>query len=276
MVLATAAARALGVESGARLRFGEQDKPEGAWAGERLLFLDEKPAFELSFWCGTCPFLFKRREGANDKLALAALEQRLADGVDGLDDDVIDTYASLLPAGDYFPLLVELRPRLVRPLEPGDYYAEEQVATWGVETFWDLPQYPRTPYYRTFETSVDSGAHLYEFVVPMVPPSWNDAARVAEHATRLRASSRPTAVAVSTLDVCAPATLRGPDYYAHWGLTHFLLDGHHKLQAAAENDTPLRLLSLLSIAASLAQPEEVARVPELRARHRAVRSAHVA
>ena len=52
----------------------------------------------------------------------------------------------------------------------------------------------------------DSVAHLFEFVVPMVPPSWNDRARVTEHAERLATSSRPTAVAVSLLDVCEPAT----------------------------------------------------------------------
>src|SRR5205809_7342752 len=39
----------------------------------------------------------------------------------------------------------------------------------------------------------------------MVPPSWNDRARVAAHRERLTTSSRPTAVAVSLLDVCAPA-----------------------------------------------------------------------
>lgn len=114
-------------------------------------------------------------------------------------------------------------------------------------------------------------AHLFEFVVPMVPPSWNEAARVEEHAKRLEASSSPMAVAVSTLDVCAPAVDDGTDHYAHWGLTHFLLDGHHKLQAAAESGRPLRLLSLLSIDASLATAEEVGRVPELRSRTRAGR-----
>lgn len=62
-------------------------------------------------------------------------------------------------------------------------------------------------------------------------------------------SPRPTAVA--TLDVCAPAPANGQDWYAHWGLTHFLLDGHHKLAAAAAEGRAVRLLSLLAIDASL-------------------------
>ena len=272
MVLASAPARPLGVQSGARLRFGEQEKADGEWAGRRVLLLDEEPAFELSFWCGTCHFLFKRLDGANDTVSLPEVGERLAEGIRDIDEHVVGTFAALLPAGEYVPLLLQVQPRLVRPAEPGDYYSEEQVATWGIETFWGLPEYPHTPYYRTFETPVDAEAHLFEFVVPMVPPTWNDAARVEEHANRLEASSSPTAVAVSTLDVCAPAMDHGTDYYAHWGLTHFLLDGHHKLQAAAERGRPLQLLSLLSIDASLATAGNLDRVPELRSRPRATRA----
>ena len=134
-----------------------------------------------------------------------------------------------------------------------------------------LPEYPRTPYYRTYETRIDDDAHLFEFVVPMVPPSWNEAGRVAEHAAALAAGAAPTAVAVSILDVCAPAMDDGTDYYTHWGLTHFLLDGHHKMQAAAETGRPLRLLSLLSVDAGLASAEQADRIPVLRARSRAGR-----
>ena len=90
-------------------------------------------------------------------------------------------------------------------------------------------QHPRTPYYRTFETTIDAEAHLYEFVVPMVPPSWNDSARVLRRTpSGCAQSSAPTAVAVTTLDVCAPAVAAtARDWYTHWCLTHFLLDGHH-------------------------------------------------
>jgi len=254
------------------LRFGEKEKAEGAWAGRRLLFLDERPAFELSFWCGTCQFLFERQEGASETVSLAELEVQLAEGVGGLEDDVIETFAAVLPAGEYIPLLLRVEPRLVRPVEAGDYFAEEQVATWGMDSFWGLPVHPRTAYYRTFEAAVEKDAHLFEFVVPMVPPSWNDKTRVGDHRARLQTSERPTAVAVATLDVCAPATEQGSDYFAHWGLTHFLLDGHHKFQAAAESGAALQLLSLLSVDGSLASSEQIARIPELRGRARGSRS----
>ena len=255
------------------MRFGEEPKQEGTWAGRRLLLLDERPAFELSFWCGTCQFLFKRLEGANQTASLEDVGERLADGLDGIDEAIVERFAELLAQGTYVPMLLQIEPRLVLPADDDDYFANEQVATWNVEGFWGLPHYPQTPYYRTFETVVraeahmyEAEAHLYEFVVPMVPPSWNKPERVRQLAEQLARSAGPTAVAVSTLDISQPANRAGPDYYAHWGLTHFLLDGHHKLEAAAQIGKPLQLLSLLSVDASLATSEQVLSVPELLAR----------
>ncbi|SDT55489.1 hypothetical protein [Actinoplanes derwentensis] len=271
MLLAVGAARIVGNATEPRLRFVEQTKPEGAWAGRRLLTVDDVPAFELSFWCGTCQFLFERLQGATTTFSPAGTDASpagtdgLDDGTDGLDDGTIAQFASLLPEGRYQPLLLQVEPRLINPAEAGDYFAEEQVATWGLESFWGLPVYPRTSYYRTYEAAVDADAHLYEFVVPMVPPSWNERPRVIAYAAELASGTTPTAVAVSILDVCAPADEQGPDCYTHWALTHFLLDGHHKMQAAAETGHPVRLLSLLAVDAGLAEAAQVAELPALRA-----------
>ncbi len=266
MLIQAGEALTLGAAEGSWLRFGEEPKAEGAWAGRRLLFVRDRPAFELSFWCGTCQFLFRRLEGANETGSLDELADRLAVGLGGLDRDVIGAFAELLPAGSYVPMLLSVQPRLVLPAAPDDYFAVEQVDTWGLDGFWGLPEYPRTPYYRTFETAVDKESHLFEFVVPMVPPSWNDDARVGSFMELLATSGSPTAVSVSTLDVCAPAVDSGADYYRHWSLTHFLLDGHHKVEAAARSGVPVQLLTLLAVDFSLAKPEQLARVPALRSR----------
>ena len=101
------------------------------WEGPRLLTLDDEPVFELSNWCGTCPFLFRRMEGATRTVSIEALGERLSRGLDDLDGDVIEAYASVLPAARYLPLLLQVQPRLTWPALPGDYFAHEQVATWA-------------------------------------------------------------------------------------------------------------------------------------------------
>ncbi|MEV6167726.1 hypothetical protein AB0L99_05810 [Streptomyces sp. NPDC051954] len=269
--------RRLGVpEPEARLRFETELQELGSGPRRRLLVLDGKPAFELSMWCGTCQFLFQRLEGANQTLSLDAMQKRLAGRISDLDADILDAFGSLLPEGDYLPLLLRVEPRLVLPGQEGDYFSGEQVATWGPNQFWGLPEHPRTPYYRTFETVVDDTAHLYEFVVPMVPPSWNEQGRVEEYAERMARGSVPTAVAVSTLDLCRPAvSIHSTDEYEHWGLTHFLLDGHHKLAAAASAGRPVQLLSLLALGECLAGPDDHERLAALRSQPRRSRGARL-
>lgn len=267
MLLESATARTLGVdESRAALRFGEGPKAEGSFAGRRLMWLGDKAAFELTYWCGTCPITFERLEGANGTLSIAELEGNLREGITGIEPEVLAAFSELLPAGSYLPLLLRVSPRLVYPVAEDDYFAHEQVTTWGIDGFWGLPENPRTPYYRTFETRVTDEAHLFEFVVPMVPPTWNDRARVQEYVERLGTTSRPTAVAVSTLDISQPAVSDlSSDYYEHWALTHFVLDGHHKLEAAATAGEELQLLALVSVEGSLAKGSDVARLATLRA-----------
>ncbi|WP_332112961.1 hypothetical protein [Streptomyces sp. ActVer] len=79
-------------------------------------------------------------------------------------------------------------------------------------------------------------------------------------------------MAVSTPDVCEPAVGLSADHYRHWGLTHFLLDGHHKLEAAATVGRPVQLHSLLALGESLAGSEDLARLPTLRTRLRSARA----
>jgi hypothetical protein len=59
----------------------------------------------------------------------------------------------------------------------------------------------------------------------------------------------------------------GEDYYEHWVLTHFLLDGHHKIEAAASAGRPIRLLSFVNERISIAAPEDLARCPRLGRSH---------
>lgn len=97
----------------------------------------------------------------------------------------------------------------------------------------------------------------------MVPPSWYNAGRVDDYLAGERGDTG-TAVAYSIFDVLQPAVDEGEDYYEHWGLTHFLLDGHHKLEAAARGGRPIRLLSLVDERISIAAPEDVTALVQAR------------
>jgi hypothetical protein len=58
--------------------------------------VDDAPAFELSFWCGTCQFLFQRLEGATATFSLDD-GNGLADALGGIDEEVVSQFGVLLP-----------------------------------------------------------------------------------------------------------------------------------------------------------------------------------
>lgn len=244
--------------------------PGTAFAPRRLV-LRGVPVFELNLWCGTCPALFKKL-AEPEAADLGMANQRLNSGLSGIDDEVLRLYGKVLPKSEYTVLLLDLEPRLVEPGDASDYFAHEQVNTWGIDPVVGAAEDPGTPYYRTFETSVGRKRHLYEFVVPMVPPAWNDTARVDEYSAVTRGEPA-TAVAYSLLDVLQPAMDEGEDYYEHWVLTHFLLDGHHKIEAAARAGRPLRLLSLVDERISIASADELTSLVHARSQPEETKSA---
>ncbi len=209
--------------------------------------------------------------GGPEAADLGLAHERLNASLHRIDDEVLQVYGKVLPESDYTVLLLEITPRLVVPGTLFDYFTHEQVTTWGVDPAVGSPEDPGTPYYRTFEAPVGRQGHLYELVVPMVPPAWNNRRRVVGYAAAA-AVEHPTAVAYSLLDVLQPAMDEGEDYYEHWVLSNFLLDGHHKIEAAAATGRPIRLLSLVDERISIAAPEEVTTMAQARSQSQQART----
>lgn len=232
----------------------------GGWpAWDRFITLDGKKAYHIGNICGTCGFFFERLEGANGKVSPAELSKRFRVGITELDGDLLRIVADALPTGVYRTLLVKCVPRRVMPSEPGDYFREEQVALWGVDSFWGLPHYTKTEYYRTDPMSMTNSRGLFEFIVPMFPKSFLHADAVCSYMTSLSGGTTSTALALSVLDVKQPANWEGDsEINEHWCLSHYLLDGHHKTLAASELGLPISILSFLAVERGVSTHEHIA------------------
>jgi hypothetical protein len=241
-------------------RIGFVTEGGGQWAAwDRFITLDGKKAYHIGNICGTCAFVFERLPGANDKLSPTELSARLKDGLTEIGEDVVRTAMAVLPAGGYNVLLLNCAPRLVLPAKDGDYFFEEQVALWGIDGFWGLPHYTKTEYYRTDLVKMSNRRGLFEFVVPMFPKNYLHKEAISSYRNALSQGVVPTALAVSILDVKQPANWDGdPDFTEHWCLSHYLLDGHHKVFAAYELGKPVSILSFLAFEKGISTPEQVA------------------
>lgn len=245
----------------------------------RHLTLRGKRAFRLSPGCDTCAFLFERLE--SDRLSPTAVSDALASGVNLLDDALLDMASALLPGGDYGVMAIDVQPRLTSPCAADDYFSHESIDLFGLPAYSGVPDSPRIPYWRAGSMTLPPGTgawpgleatrprtidpkRFFHFLVPLEPPNWLDVDRVDHYQRMLLAGGTPAALGVSILDVRAPADTpwdKGDDpayiYAEHWCLATYLLDGHHKVQAAATSGRPVGLLAFVSRGASVASDTDV-------------------
>jgi hypothetical protein len=234
-------------------------------AGERI--------FEYGCPCGTCGILF-RKVGSTAHRLDDAESVELLGALDSVpEDEVLRRLARVLEPGLYHPTVLEGTIRLIEPGAPDDYFATDVVRLFGLEApEYEEPSGPWTSYYklgsdceleRTGRLRGPHKALVTAVVMPLHDPAQLDRDRVEHWKRQQEAGRNLTAFAVSVLDNQQPAMeVKDPTYaYAEqFLLTSCLLDGHHRVQAAAETGAPLRILSLLARDFSLAQTEDLASV----------------
>lgn len=243
-----------------RLTLGSEN-PRITVDGERMpmryLTVNGMLAYQIAYACGTCGLVLRRQPGAPGRaLSAAQVRDRLNAGLDELDPQVVAAFAAQLPRDDYLVMLLDVRPHLVAPGSASDYFATEGPACWRNGEV-DSPFEPtNTGYYRLGSRSIGAHDELFEFAVPMIGPAGLDEATTARYA---EAAGHPTAVAFGLLDIEGPWFRREQ----HWGLFHFLLDGHHKTAAAAAAGRPVRLLTFVCTGHSCATSREFRQLPGL-------------
>lgn len=231
---------------------------------DRTLSIDGVDTFYVGNVCDTCGFFFEKLTGRNCGLDLDELRMSLAKGADALNAEVLETLAQLLPKSDYTVAILDVIPELVRPYERQDYFALEDVEYQ--DEFYLVgppePHNPKTEYYRingrsglTINDDVYT-ARAFDFVVPVIAKEALDRARVEYYKDAFVRGEHPTVVALSLLDI------KGPNLNdrVHWCLAHYVLDGHHKLAAAAETGSEIGLIAFIAHEHGVSSPEHVARL----------------
>lgn len=234
-----------------------QGSAKNPWL-ERFLTINGVAGYLLAYSCGTCGLVLRRQPGTPPlQISAQAVRDRLNHGLADLDPEVIEAFGTRLPQDDYLVMLLEVRPVLVEPGSPQDYFAAEQPRLWTQDRL-DEPEGTEpanTAYYRLGDQPIGERHRLFQFAVPMQPLDTMEQTTLARYADT---GESGTAVALGVLDISGP-------YFSdreHWGLFHFLLDGHHKLLAAARSGQAVRLLSFVSTGHSPATEDQLRRLHE--------------
>ncbi|MCE5288701.1 MAG: hypothetical protein LLG14_05610 [Nocardiaceae bacterium] len=161
--------------------------------------------------------MFSRWRQAPEFAQVQDLSARLANGIDTLEAELLDIYGSLLVEGEYDVFLLRISPSLER----GDRYGTN-----------------------TARLNEDDVAN--EYVIP-IGPAQLDESRVHLYEQKTRDGVVPTAVSLGLLDSRSRRAdgTDDCDYVDEDNLIHFLLDGHHKLLAAANLGAELDVVAIV-------------------------------
>jgi hypothetical protein len=221
-------------------------------AGERV--------FEYACPCGTCGIVFRKIGTAAYRVSDTKAVQLLGN-LDAIPpQEALRNLARVLKPGSYFPSIVAGTVKLIEPGASNDYFSTDVVRLFGFKDP-DYPELagPRTSYYRLGSdrqlerTGRVLGPHqalVTAVVMPLHEPAELNRERIEYWKRQHNAGMNLTAFAVSVLDNQAPAMAPADNtypYHEQFLLSICPLDGHHRIQAAAELGVPMRILSLLTI-----------------------------
>ncbi|MHA6250395.1 hypothetical protein [Oceanobacillus sp. CAU 1775] len=95
-------------------------------------------------------------------------------------------------------------------------------------------------------------------MVPTFPVNWLEEETVEKYKALLSEGNTPTALSLSVLDIKEPSDYSGTlNHTEHWCLSHYIVDGHHKMYAAAQQNQPITILSFLAKEESIAESAEI-------------------
>lgn len=234
----------------------------GNWkVWDRYITIGGKKAFHIGNVCDTCEFFFERLGGANGAnmgISPKEISHTLEKGLTKLDNDFLSKVALILPNGEYDVSLQEVNPRFVELGTKQDYFSNEQVQVWGMDKFWGLPHSPKIKYYRGVTEERTDTSKLFEFIVPTFPVNWLDEETIDMYKALITDEQKPTALCLSVLDVKEPGDYEDEtEYPRHWCLTHYIIDGHHKMYTASLLNKPITILSFLAKKECIATEEEI-------------------
>lgn len=221
-----------------------------AW--DRFLAVNGGPVVHIGNICGTCSFFFERLD-STARPPIDVMRAELAKGFAEIDPVLVESFGALLSKGEYLLALIDCVPVRVEQGTDDDYFVADK------QDAYDDPMEPNTHYYRLKDrSSIDLGKDRYddpvlgfEFIVPLGQPI--DPATLSAYRARLIAGERPTAVSLSVLDIKQPY-----DGHAHWCMAHYLLDGHHKVEAAARAGKPITVLAFIPVEGGISREEHIA------------------
>lgn len=237
------------IENSQSLLAFERPKADGVFGfWDEYLTIAGKKSYQIGVACAECSFSFERidEDSISKNTVINMLSQEIKEqldtGIEKIDQHILDDIKAIVPNGKYQVVLTSVLPKLVVPQQQSDYFVEELA-----ELDYNAAQNPyntKTNYFR-LNTAALPNEDFFEFLIPIKSLDSLDKQRVKQHEELLVKGNRPTAVALSKITYGEPPhrlVNENALIINHIVLSHYLIDGLHKVYASAKTQKPIALL----------------------------------
>ncbi|WP_165024303.1 hypothetical protein [Dysgonomonas sp. ZJ279] len=219
---------------------------------DRYISYNNKHLFHIGNVCGTCQFFFSQlKTDLTASYTIEEVRDSLNSGLNKLDENLLQYLKDILPVGDYECLLLKIYPHQTCFNGKGDYFAEDQALLWNYGE--EKSEQIGMTYYRGMDKIILDKEKLFEFFIPLYQPQSLNEDRVLFYQNQIKKGIQPTAISLSVVDTKESMIFDEESedgVICHWGFANYLLDGHHKIQAAAREQKTITLISFISKDAS--------------------------
>lgn len=233
----------------------ETDGVFGFW--DEYLTIGKKKVYQTGVACSECSFSFERidEDAISSTSVINNLPEKIVEqldnGIKKIDQTILEQVKKLVPNGQYSVLLTQIIPTLVIPQQKGDYFVEE-LAVLDRDAAQNLYN-PKTNYFRLNTVVLPNGSAFdetcfFEFLIPIQSLDSLDEQRLKYYENLFAQGNSPTVVALSKIRVGEPPHMLQDDTSIanHIVLSHYLIEGRHKVYAAAMVQKPITLLFFVS------------------------------
>lgn len=212
----------------------EAPKSSDGTSWHRELCINQKSIFSYGPNCETCQFFIEQCNSVDSSITINEIRQVLNTDVSDIPKNLIDSIKTILPNNIYGISFRDIKPTVFSNHE---YQLSKEL------TLYELCKKDITKMVNESKNDNEKDKYkeliFHEYILPIQKNTFLNDQTIKSYEKLLTEQKTPCAIAISVLEI------HGRDHWYDIFLLHFLLDGHHKMQAAANIHSSIKLLSFI-------------------------------